>query len=186
MSEVIKVRSRVLSSSAQYVRSRALPSLSQVPRIFKLLHEEHCSSHDSVPEGANSRLIAAHKTFTGIGIDDEFLGDGDRPHSMSRWTGHIVDNTGARMWFVQIHCGPQYPAEPPSVKFTTKVNLEGVDQRTGLVDFARLARATSRDGFRWTEKSCIVEYLCAIRGQLLRDLGKPQPADGEHMKWPNT
>jgi ubiquitin-protein ligase len=139
-----------------------------------------------VPEGANSRLIAAHKTFTGIGIDDEFLGDGDRPHSMSRWTGHIVDNTGARMWFVQIHCGPQYPAEPPSVKFTTKVNLEGVDQRTGLVDFARLARATSRDGFRWTEKSCIVEYLCAIRGQLLRDLGKPQPADGEHMKWPNT
>jgi ubiquitin-conjugating enzyme E2 variant len=37
------------------------------------------------------------------------------------------------LYELRIHCGPNYPNEPPKVRFCTKINLTCVDQRTGEV-----------------------------------------------------
>jgi ubiquitin-protein ligase len=38
-----------------------------------------------------------------------------------------------RIYSVNIHCGDSYPDTPPTIQFTSKVNIPCVDQRTGKV-----------------------------------------------------
>merc|ERR1719394_2314816 len=38
-----------------------------------------------------------------------------------------------RIYSLSIVCGPQYPDKPPSVKFNTRINMNCVDQATGVV-----------------------------------------------------
>jgi len=94
-----------------------------------------------------------------------------------------VDATQTGIFFVQVHCGPDYPAQPPSVKFSSKVNMDGVDARTGAVDGRVILR---RAGFRWTPKSCIIDFVAVLRQQLLVALSsKPQPpSDPPFAPWP--
>ena len=159
------------------------PTHHTVPRIFKLLDEEHYASTQKIPPGADQRLMSTHFSHMNLGIDNDFLGDGDRPHSLSRWTATIVDATQTGIFFVQVHCGPDYPAQPPSVKFSSKVNMDGVDARTGAVDGRVILR---RAGFRWTPKSCIIDFVAVLRQQLLVALSsKPQPpSDPPFAPWP--
>jgi ubiquitin-protein ligase len=38
-----------------------------------------------------------------------------------------------RIYSVNIHCGPDYPDNPPTIQFISRVNLPCVDARTGKV-----------------------------------------------------
>jgi ubiquitin-conjugating enzyme E2 variant len=38
-----------------------------------------------------------------------------------------------RIYSLRIHCGDNYPDEPPEVTFITKINLPCVDGKTGKV-----------------------------------------------------
>lgn len=38
-----------------------------------------------------------------------------------------------RIYSVNIHCGPDYPDNPPTIQFVSAVNIPCVDQRTGKV-----------------------------------------------------
>lgn len=40
-----------------------------------------------------------------------------------------------RIYSLRIHCGPEYPDQPPEVTFISKVNLPCVDAKTGKVCF---------------------------------------------------
>lgn len=38
-----------------------------------------------------------------------------------------------RIYSVSIHCGPNYPDQPPEIKFTSKINLPCVNAQNGQV-----------------------------------------------------
>lgn len=38
------------------------------------------------------------------------------------------------MFSLKIECGPNYPDEPPKVKFISKIKMTGVIENTGVVD----------------------------------------------------
>jgi ubiquitin-conjugating enzyme E2 variant len=58
------------------------------------------------------------------------------------WNGTIVGpqntNFDGRIYFLQIHCGENYPREQPKVRFTSKVNLPSVNSQ-GIVDPKKFA-----------------------------------------------
>lgn len=39
-----------------------------------------------------------------------------------------------RMFSLKIECGPNYPDEPPKVRFISKIKMTGVIENTGVVD----------------------------------------------------
>ena len=59
-------------------------------------------------------------------------------NNFTNWNGTIVGppntNFDNRIYFVQITCGPQYPAVPMTAKFTSKINLPSVNQANGTVE----------------------------------------------------
>lgn len=46
------------------------------------------------------------------------------------WLQSVHEN---RIYSVNIHCGPDYPDNPPTFQFISAVNIPCVDQRTGKV-----------------------------------------------------
>lgn len=38
-----------------------------------------------------------------------------------------------RIYSVSIHCGPNYPDQPPEIRFTSKINLPCVNAQNGQV-----------------------------------------------------
>ncbi|KAJ5482647.1 hypothetical protein N7539_006093, partial [Penicillium diatomitis] len=38
-----------------------------------------------------------------------------------------------RIYSVNIHCGPDYPDNPPTIQFVSRVNIPCVDQQSGKV-----------------------------------------------------
>lgn len=49
---------------------------------------------------------------------------------MSNWNGTIIGPPRSvhqnRIYSLTLHCGPNYPDEPPQVAFLTKINLPGI------------------------------------------------------------
>ena len=93
------------------------------PRTFKL--------YDELGKAEKGQLADQSVTY---GLDD------GNDQSFTNWNGTIVGpaNTkfDGRILFLGIICGPNYPATPPSVSFRSKVNLPGVNQSNGAVNFS--------------------------------------------------
>eukprot|EP00252_Welwitschia_mirabilis_P020789 TRINITY_DN5171_c0_g2_i6.p1 TRINITY_DN5171_c0_g2~~TRINITY_DN5171_c0_g2_i6.p1 ORF type:complete len:124 (-),score=0.80 TRINITY_DN5171_c0_g2_i6:663-1034(-) len=93
-----------------------------VPRNFRLL-EELEKGEKGIGDGSVS-----------YGMDDP-----DDIY-MRSWTGTIVAPYDCihmgRIFQLKIFCGKDYPVKPPSVQFTSKINMTCVNQRTGVVSFA--------------------------------------------------
>ncbi|KAI9891830.1 MAG: E2 ubiquitin-conjugating protein mms2 [Vezdaea aestivalis] len=95
----------------------------KVPRNFRLLEE--------LEKGEKG--LGAEACSYGLADGDDLL--------MSNWNGTILGPPHSahenRIYSVNLHCGPEYPDIPPTVQFTSKVNLPCVD-RNGKVDLAKL------------------------------------------------
>lgn len=74
---------------------------------------------------------------------------------------------------LQVMCGPEYPKKPPKVRFVTKVNMNGVDRKTGVVDPRLKVLA------EWNEHSTVEKLLIGLRKEMQSASNKslPQPDD---------
>ena len=93
-----------------------------VPRNFKLLEELEASEKGHGDMSVSMGLVKN---------DDIFL---------TEWNASILGPSGSihdgRLYELQITAGPNYPAEPPVIRFMSKINMSSVDQRTGEVTYS--------------------------------------------------
>ena len=132
-----------------------------VPRNFKLLEEL-----EATEKGAGDATLS----FGLVDPSDTFL---------TNWNASILGPQSTpfdnRFYELKIECCPKYPDVPPKVRFTSKVNLPCVDQRSGEVDLLKVGAV----GRNWKRTNGIYDVLFALKLEMQSPVNRklPQPAD---------
>ncbi|XP_074661865.1 ubiquitin-conjugating enzyme E2 variant 2-like [Tubulanus polymorphus] len=102
----------------------------------------------------------------------------DHDITLSTWTGTIVGPVRTtcenRIYSLRIICGPKYPKEAPTVRFITRINMNGVGSN-GNIEVKKFPFLN-----RWSEKSRIKTLLADFRKTmtLKENVKLPQPPEG--------
>ncbi|OHT10302.1 Ubiquitin-conjugating enzyme family protein [Tritrichomonas foetus] len=133
----------------------------EVPRNFRLLEE--------LEVGEKGQDIPPNISF---GLMD----NGDS--TLSNWVGTIHGSPGtrfdSRMVSIKFYCGENYPKQPPTVSFITRVNLPFVDGNGNIIinNFPLL-----KD---WRPATTILVILIEISNLMKKYGNLQQPPDGQN------
>ncbi|PBP26933.1 ubiquitin-conjugating enzyme [Diplocarpon rosae] len=135
--------------------------MAKVPRNFRLLEE--------LEKGEKG--LGAEACSYGLADGDDLL--------MSNWTGTILGPPHSahenRIYGLNMHCGPEYPDKPPTIRFVNQINLPCVNSRDGKVDPAKLPCLAN-----WERKMTMETVLIELRRFMAHPAHRklPQPAEG--------
>uniref|UniRef100_A0A7S2SM08 UBC core domain-containing protein n=1 Tax=Rhizochromulina marina TaxID=1034831 RepID=A0A7S2SM08_9STRA len=135
-----------------------------IPRNFKLLEELEKFEKGVSGVGISAGLVDA---------DDIFLVEWNC--SMLGLPGTVYQD---RFYTLRVTCTPDYPNEPPIVRFVDRINMACVDQGNGLVNLGTVRQGDLRSG--WNRNLGIEQVLKAIQVEMQAGSNRrrEQPPEG--------
>lgn len=94
--------------------------------------------------------------------------------SLTDWNANIIGPAGGnhegRFYGLVVNCGPNYPAQPPTVRFVTRINMPCVNQSNGTVTGIQALA-------NWNSSNSIESVLMELWHEMEKTRGTKQPPE---------